>query len=134
MDMVDMVSEEESSKQLARGRGSGVTEEDQHLSDLQGPGQAEEKRKNQHLHGLQEKQCLQVKTRFQFEKTKSEQRSFVERVRYLWPSGQYRGCSWRGLQEEVRVVHAWKHMGWRKCGNLKICIYRRKLGSRIHCH
>ena len=47
----------------------------------------------------------------------------MKELDYLWPSGQYRGWSWRGLQEEVRAVHAWKHMGWRKCGNLKILAF-----------
>ena len=93
------------------------------LSHLQGPRISRRKDKNHHLHGLQEKQCLHVKTMFQFEKTGNERRNFVERVLDIYdPVGSSRDGGGEG-RKRVRVVHAWNHMGWGKCGNLRILAF-----------
>lgn len=64
-----------------------------------------------------------MKTRFQFEKTKGEWRNFVERVLDTYdPVDSSRDGGGEG-HERVRVVHAWNHTGWRKCGNLRILAF-----------
>lgn len=120
---MDMVNKRSQVSSWLEGGEQGVTEKDQHPLSLAGPKNKQKKREKLPLAWATGETVSSSENQFQFEKTKSEQRNFVDRVRYLWPSGQYRGWGWRGLQEEVRVVHAWKHMGWGKCGNLRILAF-----------
>lgn len=58
-----------------------------------------------------------MKTRFQFEKTRSERRNFVERVLDICDPVNSSGDGGGEGRKRVRVVHAWNHMGW---GNVVI--------------